>query len=1031
MLRGTPPPPRRHAVALAVALSAALAAAPVAVPIGDASFGLGRVPAATAEPFPAVFGGVDLTHPRILFRPGEAATIQDRVTRDPYRGIVRDMTLGRIDPAPPPSVADQADCVETANRNREGGKAKAAKDLAFLFAIDRRWDAGTDAVVTPSASERAAMGDRVRDHLLTMCTESRIREQTDRDINTSHELTQMAIAYDLLKGGGYAFGAGVEDAIVANIARLTRDFHRAYTDPDLSNFNEAASKFLLNNHLSKGAAAIGTAAIVLADRPELQGEIGPWLDFAFDKVDEVQRWTYGTADGGYGEGTHYWRFAAINVLPFLRGWDRLTAGRSYTTAAGLTVPSLWRHPQLAAMQRWMIDLTLPSSTLAPIDDGNVGERMWFGAFDPDFASGGDALDAGALSWAWRQSSPSFETDASVDMAADQIAAFDDTVAANAPAWSPTRFYAEGGSAVFRSAFGDPQARAVVVQAEHGAAREFGRDRAGLGQIGSAPHDHADPGSWLMEAYGERLMLDPGYVDYDTSLHWVMNKPSDHNMVLVTPAGQPGEAPRDPLTGSWDLSAQAEPWFTTPGAAPPVDGEAELTDTFDAPGVDGATVRSTYGGADVSRRFLFLDDDYVVIVDDAATADGSPRTFTWPLHGYGGGSAGSSPALAPLDSNVRPPQGAGALDPQPVDASGGTFAATATGGEWTRPSARVTVGMATDAGPLASTSHDEYFEDSRESMGSYTALSLSQTASHVGALTVAYPSPATTAAPTITPLAVTGGSGLHLVHPDHDRDASIGQRRTGAGGSLVVGDLETDGTVAVADLHGDGSPRLLHADGATYLRFRGTTVLQGSTPGVLSIRYLDGGGADVVADNADPTVTVVGLPTAVNGVDGSCGLVAGGTSPVVAVGTDRRFTLRPSAGGSGGTGGPGGPGGQVPAADAGAPVRAVDGVGPVTLDGSASCDPDSPNGTDETALSFRWEVASAPSGSTWGLTAADTARPVLDASLPGRYRVRLEVTDPDGNVSRQVEQVLLVGTGAVVPPVVPPPTPPVATPHFSG
>jgi len=997
---------------------------------------------AGAEPAPvSTLDGLDLSRPRFVVAGNDVAMVRARLDRDPYRALVRDMTVGRILPAPPPNLADRADCVLTTNRNREGAKAKAAKDLGFLYLMDRRWDGGSSSVISPTPAERTAMGDLVRDYLLAMCTEARIKVQTDRDINTSHELLQYAEAYDFLLAGGYPFTPGEEDAIRANLTALTDEYHRQYTAPDPLNFQETSSAFLTNNHRSKGAASIGVAALVLADPAHPDPRITTWLDFAFDRVDLVQRWTYGTADGGYGESTHYWRFAAINLIPFLRAWDRIGGGAGWRTQAGLTVPSLWRHPQFAATQRWMIDLTLPDGTLAPFDDGNVGERMWFGAFDPTFPL------ASVMSGLWTAGGPSAASDASIDMAPDQIAAFDDTLAATAPSWSPTQFWPDGGNVVFRSAWNDPDARMVVVQGEHDAAREFGRTRGGVGEVGSAPHDHPDPGSWMLNAYGERLMIDPGYVDYDTSLHRLMNKPSDHNIVLVGSGTSLVGPPRDPLTASWDLSEAAAPWFAQPGATAPVDGDAFITDTLDGAGVDAATVSTTYadpgdglGPTSIRRRFLHVGDRYLVTVDDGASA--SPRPFAWPLHGNGGGTSGVTPALPALTPTERPPLGARAMAPRPFDASGGTFALTASGGVWSRPAARVTVGMSTDAGPLVASTSDELFEDSKESLGQYTALTLSAPpVARIGAVTIAYPSPTTESEPSIAAGAPLegGGAGLRLDHPAQDRTVWVAHRQPAdAGiddGALATGAnsgdaAATDGDLLVADLHADGSPRTLHAEGATWLRYRGVTYLQGSSPGTLSIMFSTGR-VDVVADNDDPSVVVRGLPFAPTKADGACGLDggdSGATAPfaaVVALGTERRFSLR--------TDGPGdGPGADARVMGAANGLTNGPTNGPATvLDGSHSCDPDGGSA----ALRYSWRVVAAPPGSPWSIAGADTESPVLDTSVPGQYRVRLVVTDADGQSSAEVELTVRAEPVGPVDPLGPSdpsvPRPAVAVPNFTG
>jgi hypothetical protein len=75
---------------------------------------------------------------------------------------------------------------------------------------------------------------------------------------------------------------------------------------------------------------------------------------------------------------------------------------------------------------------------------------------------------------------------------------------------------------------------------------------------------------------------------------------------------------------------------------------------------------------------------------------------------------------------------------------------------------------------------------------------------------------------------------------------------------------------------------------------------------------------------------------------------------------------------------------------------------VTLDGSASCD------ADGDALQAHWELVSAPSGSAWSLSDADTMHPKLLADRVGPYRARLTVTDSHGATSLEQEVLIIAG-----------------------
>jgi hypothetical protein len=153
--------------------------------------------------------------------------------------------------------------------------------------------------------------------------------------------------------------------------------------------------------------------------------------------------------------------------------------------------------------------------------------------------------------------------------------------------------------------------------------------------------------------------------------------------------------------------------------------------------------------------------------------------------------------------------------------------------------------------------------------------------------------------------------------------------------------------------------------------------------------LDGGSASVVAATPDPEVDVAGLGFTPQTVDGACAVAQSGATTRLGLNRERRVVLRADAGNA------------RPAADAG-PFQRVEPGATVTLDGSASCD------AEGTALTARWELVSAPAGSAWALTGADTMHPTLTADRVGPYRIRLVVTDASGAASLEQEALVIAG-----------------------
>jgi hypothetical protein len=894
--------------------------------------------------------GVDLARPRILFRPGDLPAIQAKLARDPFPQVIARM-LDRV--ALADSVALDDDTIEG-----QRFKARAAKNLAFLYAVDRTLVNG-EVVPFASHAERQAVGDRVRDLLVHLYPRCRLLVRPplggwDRDISTSEELLQWATAYDALLGAGYDFGAS-EAEIVERIASLASELYLAYVDP-----YDTASNALLhqNNHRSKSGAALVMAAIALAEYEPAPGsdpaglrDPARWLAYGLQQVDRVMRWAIVAGDGAYGEGPFYLRYASQNLLPFARAWDRLVGGAAWD-ADGVSVPSPWRHPLFRRGQRWLLDMTLPDGSLAPQDDGNPGRAYYFGAAPADPA------DLAAFAWRFANAPAPFEGDGNVDLGPDTLVVFDPDVTPAPPAGSPSAFYPEGGNAIFRSDW-SRDAVVAIVQGERDEAALFGRDRDGVGVFPQS-HEHAEPGAFLLAAFGEVLALDPGYLSF--GLRFRVNQPEHHSTILVD-----GRGPLDPLGGSllWELE---------PLARPPVDGQASLVDTLDTAALDAARVIVRYGtgsygdpyaGAPrIERRFLFAADRYLVVAD-RVTAEAGAHDLAWLVHGNGGGSSGG--AFEPLSSGAR----------------------------WTRPNARLDALFAVDAGgaPGFATRESVHEAPNRLEL-THTALEANASGADLRSVLLLYPTPAAAPAPMEVALGLPGAAALRLDDAAGDRRVLVAHRAPAATplafGPAATGGgaFATDGALALVDLHADGRLRQAFAEGARTLAWNGGALLRAKHRGNVGIA-LAADRAELVAETADAWIRVGPLGFRPRRADGACALRREGDATWLKLGRERRATLHA------------GRGNAAPAADPGADRRVAVGA-LVDLDGRASCD------ADGDALTPRWELVSAPPGSDWNLTGADGWRPRLAADRPGPFRVRLVVTDARGAASRPVEVRIAAG-----------------------
>lgn len=906
--------------------------------------------------------GVDLTRPRVLYRAADHDRIQTRLAREPYRSVFVDL-LARSAMADAVGLDDHT--IPSARI-----KARAAKNLAFAYAIDRTVLDG-QVVAFPSLNARNAVGDRVRDLLVSMYPRSRIAVEPplggwDRDINTSEELLQYATAYDTLLGAGYDFGSDAA-RIEENLVALAAELYDNYTNPGSASFYTNLHQ---NNHRSKSGAALVVAGIALAEHVALLGsdprnirDPAAWIAYGLDQIDALMRYVLVTGDGAYAEGPFYFRYAAQNLLPFARAWDALVGGRPWP-AGDLEVPSLWRHPLFSRSLRWMLDMTLPDGSLAPIDDGNPGRSFYFGA------TAADAADAAAFAWRWAQAPSPLETEGSVDLAADALVAYDDAIVPAPPPGSPTAFYFEGGNAILRSDWSADAVQAVIL-GEHDTASQFGRDRNGRG-VGPQSHEHADPGSFILHAFGERLAMDPGYLDFTS--RGAVNKPRHHNLVLVD-----GEGPVDYLEASLRFRRRT--------VRPPADGHGTLfaaldTDVADAVGVVTRYGRPAGNAAEIRRRFLMPDHAYLVVADRVAVPTDPPATLTWLLHGNGGGDSG------------------GAFDPQPL------------GGRWTRPRARLDSAIALPATVPDFGTTEEVHEEAGNIRRTHTVLRASATGSSLQALQILYPSRVTAPPPEITRLDLPATAALRVHDPAGDRQTVAVFRPQGgtllrlAPETTALQAITTDAALVVVDARRDGALRLAWAEGATRIEYGALTITAPSA-GVLGIASAPDR-AEIVAETRDASAVVTGLAFTPHAGDGACGLVvmpgagpeAGNAGTAAAIeppgggiavrlGRERRVTLRAAAGNS------------APAADPG-PDRRVDVGAAVNLDGLASCD------LDGDALTARWMLVSAPAGSDWMLQGADTWTPAFVADRAGPYRVRLTVIDSHGAASRPVDVLIVAG-----------------------
>ncbi|MHB0929723.1 MAG: T9SS type A sorting domain-containing protein, partial [Candidatus Nanopelagicales bacterium] len=306
--------------------------------------------------------------------------------------------------------------------------------------------------------------------------------------------------------------------------------------------------------------------------------------------------------GGWAEGPNYHLYTMREYLP------ALTALQNHGLFDYISYPEFMNtHLLLPRM-------VMPDGYLPPFD----GNEATIFDMAPLLASRHrDRPESEALLWLWdRNGRP-----ANKAFLADLLAQFDDTPPAHAdPAamgWTRSESRYGTGFAAFRSSW-EKDALYLFLLAEHGEARTKGQ-----------AHEHPDPNSFLLNAFGEMLMLDSGYGGFDQkdATRFAVN----HNLILVDGAGPAGAQQQDifGLKGFW--------------VAGPDD--AFLTRFFSAERLDFAVSRTSYLASDFTRHVLFADRRYFILFDRISNNLGI-RTYTLLLHGNGGGTSGGSFTLLP-------------------------------------------------------------------------------------------------------------------------------------------------------------------------------------------------------------------------------------------------------------------------------------------------------------------------------------------------------------------------------------------------
>jgi len=434
------------------------------------------------------------------------------------------------------------------------------------------------------------------------------------DLFESHALVAMCTAWDYLAGNPLAS----EDRLRTARDRLLERIGDYYYIGHQGNYFFMIV-FSQNNHAIKYFAGLGMCALALNERTTAardMSEAMTALDFLLNIYQASE------SEGGYAEGFNYLQYGAMTFLPFFAAYHRWADGasRPYFGVPGLQngsphegkvalIPDFGNHPTTRAIFLRSLWASMPDGLMPPTDDGRpVG--LYGALLDYLF-------DFDGFLWQWFRPAVGWMSGGATTAS---LALYDGTPAPEHPGLDDLAGYGregsapEAGFAVLRTSW-EPDASVLVLQGEHGNVRE-----------NAEGHEHRDELSFLLHAYGQLLIIDPGYSDWANRDQ--IEAPSDHNTILVDGQGAP-------CGGWWGESGCAD------GKEDLVEYgvDAHLGDFHQDGSIAWVQVQVSYREVTFVRRVLRLDDRFYVIEDRAL--DDTGHNYTLLLNGLAGGNVPSS------------------------------------------------------------------------------------------------------------------------------------------------------------------------------------------------------------------------------------------------------------------------------------------------------------------------------------------------------------------------------------------------------
>jgi hypothetical protein len=444
--------------------------------------------------------------------------------------------------------------------------------------------------------------EKPRQYFRDLATDYENHNSWDLNIRMPYMAVCGVHTWDFLMGSGF-FPAEEASAAQDKLVHIAQAHFDHYVMDSF--YRYTALEVTQNNHPLRTASTLALTGMAFPDAPGAM----EWLGWALAEYDYLfsEEGHYIQAEGGVSEGPHYYFFGLPAVMAALiaadNGWDEArpikrnclsrnigppwNAGDCTETSFDFSNPL--RRERFAKAMDWSMALRMGDGGRLSIADG--------GRHSPN----GLALMAGYaegkehLVWDWMTNQrDELKTTGGMHLTIHHLAHLPHPLTASEPSWL-NRFMPDSGYAVFRSGW-DPQARLGVLMAEHGPAR-------------LTLHDHVDGMHFMLEAFGEYLVIDTGYYKpNELNNARTANAPA-HNVILIDGQG----APTKGLLNDW-------------GGA-----DAYLENTHDGQRLAYAEARQRYQNTNFVRSMAFVGGRYFVIADRLTSDAAEAREHRWRVH----------------------------------------------------------------------------------------------------------------------------------------------------------------------------------------------------------------------------------------------------------------------------------------------------------------------------------------------------------------------------------------------------------------